>query len=825
RGKRRSPLDLGVCPYVGLRAFAETDAPYFFGREELTQRLLGELERRAALAVVGPSGSGKSSVVRAGLMAQLRQGKRLPGSDRWWLRSFRPGAQPLAALAQCLVDSGTEKEQAYQRLQLEGMLFEGAEGFARWLRSRPEPTVVLVIDQLEELFTLASRTDCQRVMQILLGALEYVSDRFKLVMTLRTDFMATALEVPGLAPILQEASIFVPPHLNDADYRRAIVRPAEAVGLEVEPELVEVVLQDLDRAAGDLPLLEFVLAQLWEARQPGCLTLQVYQREIGGLKGALERKAQAIYDSLDDEARDCTRWIFLSLTQLGEGTEDTRRRTLKSELIVAKYPEPLVERTLQVLTTAKLIVVSAGEDDWQRGIQRSDEAEADRPDRTDDNALDAIAPPEPTVEVAHEALIRHWSTLRWWLEENRSRLRARRQIEAAAQQWKQHGKQSDFLLQGVRLDAAAEVYLEAADELSQDVRAFIEAGLAARDARSEQLRRRLRRARQAIATISLLAVAAVGLGGVAMQQRQRAQLSQIATLHQLSTSHLLAGRGLDGATAALRAGRQVERLWSWGLGAAQRQQVEWQVASALQQSSTFGRDRNRLDGHTRSVNAVSLSPDGSRIASGSDDTTVRLWQTDGTLLHQLDDRAARVTSVAFSPDGKWLATADADGAIWLRQAEDGRPVRALKDRGAWLTQLAFAPDGGRLAAATRDRAVDIWDVESGQVALTLEGHGGWVTDVQFSPAGEVIATASDDGTVKLWSAPDGELLHTSPARNSGGWASVAFSPDGQTLAIASINGAIALWNWDADPESSAAWTEIVSAREADSLTHVLTFNA
>lgn len=150
----RSPLDLGVCPYVGLRAFTEADAPYFFGREELTQRLLGELERRSALVVVGPSGSGKSSVVRAGLIAQIRQGKRLPGSDRWWLRSFRPGAQPLAALAQCLVDSGTEKERAYQRLQLEGMLFEGAEGFVRWLRSRPEPMAVLVIDQLEELFSL-----------------------------------------------------------------------------------------------------------------------------------------------------------------------------------------------------------------------------------------------------------------------------------------------------------------------------------------------------------------------------------------------------------------------------------------------------------------------------------------------------------------------------------------------------------------------------------------------------------------------------------------------------------------------------------------------
>ncbi|MEO0852180.1 MAG: caspase family protein, partial [Cyanobacteria bacterium J06648_11] len=371
-GTTRSPIDLGLCPYVGLRAFAEADAPYFYGREELTQRLIGELQWRSTLAVVGASGSGKSSVVRAGLMAQLRHGKRLPGSDRWWLRSFRPGAQPLSALVQCLLDSGTDKERAYQRLQLEGMLYEGADGFVRWLRSRPEPMVVLVVDQLEELFTLAPPEDRQRILETLLGAVEYASDRFKLVVTLRTDFVAMGLEVPKLAPLLQETSIFVPPHLSDDDYRRAIVQPAEAVGLDVEPELVEVVLQDLDRAAGDLPLLEFVLTQLWESRQPGRLALQVYQQDIGGLKGALERSAQATYESLDAEARDCARWIFLSLAQLGDGTADTRRRAAKSELIVPKYPEPLVDRTLQVLTAAKLVVVSAGEERWQRGQHRSE---------------------------------------------------------------------------------------------------------------------------------------------------------------------------------------------------------------------------------------------------------------------------------------------------------------------------------------------------------------------------------------------------------------------------------------------------------------------
>jgi len=163
--------------------------------------------------------------------------------------------------------------------------------------------------------------------------------------------------VPILAPRLQQASVLVPPCLSEPEYRQVIVRPAEQVGLKVEPGLVEVLLQELNHSAGDLPLLEFVLEQLWEQRDAGRLTLRVYQQAIGGLKGALERKAQAVYDSLDPAAQACTQWIFLTLTQLGEGTEDTRRRVPKSDLVVAKYPEPLLNSTLQALTAAKLVVV------------------------------------------------------------------------------------------------------------------------------------------------------------------------------------------------------------------------------------------------------------------------------------------------------------------------------------------------------------------------------------------------------------------------------------------------------------------------------------
>ncbi|HEY9749725.1 MAG TPA: caspase family protein, partial [Allocoleopsis sp.] len=517
-------LDLGLCPYLGLKAFRETDAQYFYGRDGLVQKLLHELSQRSFLAVVGASGSGKSSVVHAGVVAQLQQGKQLPGSEQWWIRSLRPGEHPLATLAQRLVDAGTDKEQAYQQLQIEGLLYQGPEGFVNWLRSRPEPMVVLIVDQFEELFTLASTEERDQFLALIMGAVDHAGDRFKCVITLRADFIAAALEVPVLAPILQQTSVLVPPCLSEQEYRQVIVRPAEQVGLKVEPGLVEVLLQELNHSAGDLPLLEFVLEQLWEQREAGKLTLRAYQQEIGGLKGALERKAQAVYDSLEPAAQACTQWIFLTLTQLGEGAEDTRRRVPKSDLVVAKYPEPLVNKTLQALTAAKLVVVN-----WEaeRGTGQS-RGMVEPPD-TNERLLETLKA-EVTVEVAHEILIRHWSTLRWWLEENRSRLQMRRQLEQAAGLWQHSGEQPDFLLRGIRLAEAEELYVKYTDELSQEVQRFIEAGLAARQQQQIATKRRQRRTQFAIGAIATLSLVALNIGWIAFSQRLAAQIQALEAL-------------------------------------------------------------------------------------------------------------------------------------------------------------------------------------------------------------------------------------------------------------------------------------------------------
>jgi WD40 repeat protein/uncharacterized caspase-like protein len=841
-------FDLGLCPYMGLRAFAETDAQYFYGRAALTQRLLQTVSQQSCIAVVGASGSGKSSLVQAGLIAQLRQGKQLPGSAAWWMGRMRPGDRPLTALAQCLVDPGTAKEQAYQQLQIEGMLHQGTEGFVHWLRTRSEPMIVLVIDQFEELFTLTAAAERQQFLDLILGGVEYAGDRYKLIFTLRADFMADGLAIPTLAPILQQ-SLLVPSTLSPADYRQVITQPAEQVGLTVEPGLVEVLLQDLNQAAGDLPLLEFVLEQLWEQRQSGQLTLAAYQQAIGGLRGALERKAQAVYDSLNAEGQACAQWIFLALTQLGDGTADTRRRIPKSDLLVAKYPAPLVEQTLQTLIAAKLIVIDAeiNSPASRKGDQPQDEIppasaptnprippalprvnavkpaatdpakpidpstppplypstpSSDRPGedsrnplepyRADQNHLSSFPAPV-TIEIAHEILIRHWSTLRWWLDENRSRLQQQRQIEQAALAWHQSGQQPDFLLRGIRLTAAIDLYVAATDELLLKSQQFIEAGIAERQREQQLATRRLHQAQRIAVIVGMLGLTAVGMAGLAYWQQRQAKFQAIAALAASSEALLESHQSLAALLASVKAGQQLQqfdRPWDHWLGHPIATQI--QTVGALQQAIARGYEVNRLVGHRQKVNDVAVSPDGQLFATASDDGIVKLWQANGHWVRDLVGQE-RITAVAFSPDSQTIATASADRTLklWHR---DGRLMTTLTGHQDWVTAVQFSPKGEWLASASRDGTVKLWQVKAAKLVKTLRGHKGWVNSVSLSQNGQ-LATAGEDGSVKLWriDRPAKTSLIRSFTAHSSRITGVSFSPDGQTIATASNDQTAKLW--------------------------------
>jgi hypothetical protein len=437
-------------------------------------------------------------------MAQLRQGKQIPSSETWWIKCLRPGENPLQELAYMMAD-GEETP-----LQTEGLLHLGGEGFVHWLRRRNEPMVVLVIDQFEEIFTLAQSGDRQVFLDILWEALEYAADRFKLIVTLRADFISSCLELPWLSQKLQESHVLVPPRLTQENYRQIIEKPAQQVELKVQPGLVELLLQDLEQSAGDLPLLQFVLQQLWEHRNQntGELTVAAYQEKIGGIKSALERKAEAVYSSLEPEAQTIAQWIFLSLTRLGEGTEDTKRQVLKSDLLQGKYPPDLVEATLEKFIAAKLIVVNTPEDKLNISQSRNvDEITQEL----------QLLKTEVTIEVAHEILIRHWSNLRWWLDENRDRLHQQQWLEKERRNWQQNQKHSDFLLQKNQLTKAELYYQKYKDYLTPQEKEYIQA--------SKQARLKNRFLIGSVSAISLLLIFSSGI--TAWQQQQQNQLAQL----------------------------------------------------------------------------------------------------------------------------------------------------------------------------------------------------------------------------------------------------------------------------------------------------------
>ena len=792
-GSPSSSLDLGICPYVGLKAFREEDTAYFYGREQLTQKLIAELYHRSFIAVVGASGSGKSSVVQAGIIAQLKQGKQLPGSEQWRICNFRPGEHPLISLTEHLAESQEQQQQ------LEGLLYQGVEGFVRWLRAYPEPMVVLVVDQFEELFTIASAVERHQVLELLLGVINYARDRVKLLITLRVDFVTHCLEFSELAALLQQASFFVPPHLPEPEYRNAIIKPAESVGLQVEPALVEVLLQEIGTSAGQLPLLEFVLEQLWEYRDNGTLTLKAYQEKIGGLEGALEQKANAVYENLDADARDCAQWIFLALTQVGEGIADTSRRIRKGDLIVGKYPQALVERTLQALVEANLVVVDS---DTINDLPTGESRGANRLSQAEEGTE---FPVQANIEIAHEILIHHWSTLRWWLEQNRNRLQLQRQLQQAAKLWQDNEQNPDYLWQGVRLAQAEDIYIKYTEELSEPVQQFVEAAIAQRDAQQRQAQRRLRRAQAAAAAISLLGIVATVVGGFAYWQRQQTLVNQVKTLNASAQALSDSEQPLKALVTSLEAGEQLKQI------AFHPNALPWETASTLQEMLHRSQARNLLTGHHQTVQAVDVSPEGNLIASASWDGTIKLWQSNGQLITTLDAHEGEVMDVRFHPDRNLIASASLDGTVRLWQ-RDGSLVQSIPTEQQAPNQVRFIPSGDRLLTAGQDGTLAIWNLD-GTPHKRFVAHEQGITRISISQEGDWIATASQESSVvKIW-GKDGTLVQTLTGYQDG-VNDISFDANGELIAVASLSGGVQIWQRDGTLQAELPKHETVATTVA-----------
>jgi class 3 adenylate cyclase len=451
-GTDPDPARLIRCPYKGLLAYQADDAAVFFGREELVDTLLARLATAPLLALVGASGVGKSSVLRAGLMAGVARGA-LSGSSTWRTVVLTPGARPLASLAGALaaVDGGDEDTLA-------AMLADGSEGLAGAAGSllgdsSPETRLVVAVDQLEELFTVCrDGSERARFVETLVHGATTPGGRVMGLLALRADFFGHCAAYPALAAVLDVATALVPPMRED-ELRSAVEGPGRVAGLRLEPGLTETLLRDAGGEPGALPLVSHALLETWRRREGRQLTLAGY-RDSGGVHGAIARTAETVYrDGLDDAGRDIARRIFLRLTEPGEGTADTRRRVMLDELSTGDGEA--TGEVLRTLADARLVTIGGH-----------------------------------TAEFAHEALIREWPRLHGWLDEDRVGLRVHRHLTEAARAWSDADRDPDELYRGARLAAATE-WAEAHDpELNPTEHEFLDAS---RDVRDREQRREVER--------------------------------------------------------------------------------------------------------------------------------------------------------------------------------------------------------------------------------------------------------------------------------------------------------------------------------------------
>jgi WD40 repeat protein/tetratricopeptide (TPR) repeat protein len=815
-----------VCPFKGLESFDSEknpdDAFYFKGRTQLTNELLEKVQSANFLAVLGASGNGKSSVVRAGLLYSIRQ------TQRWQiLPVITPTAQPLKAL-------GT-------------VISMPAEQLTDFINQAQTKRQVLVIDQFEEIFTLCKNdTEREQFFAILLAAIERADNKFCLIIVMRADFLDKCSHHVDLAKQIQAHQVIVTP-MTPAELEEAIVAPTQQVGLQIEPKLVSEMLADVKGALGSLPLLQYTLTELWKkCATQRLLTFSAYE-ELGKIAGTLEQGANGVYQKLSPAEQKTAQRIFIELTQLGEGTPDTRRQLSQQDLVTSlPFESAPVSEVIQKLVDANLVV-------------------------TDKPKEEQVA----VVNIAHEALTQHWRQLRNWLDENREAIKIQRNIEADAKKWQNSNKSKNALLQGLDLNIAknyAKTHTEKVP-LSALAQNFVKrsvkrqhhywmgvigsvvgvmlvlAGIAyyANEQRIEaEEQRQFAQEQQKLADEQRIEAdnqrefaqtqqkLAEDESQRAKQERDNALRSQSLFLADLAKQETEKGNAGNGILLALEALPK-------NMSAPDRPYIV-EAEQQLYKAVMNLRERLSLE-HEFKVSDVAFSPDGQRIVTTS---TFRSFNTGGNSAYLWDTNSGKQLSVLrhedqedvienaiFSSDGQYVLTTSANNAyLWkvktgkqfavLKKIEntvdllfspDGRYVMletsyvedmktgkkivfTKHNTGFDYTGIAYSPDGQTIAK-TSDKDVRLLDINTGKQSFVLIGHSAKHHAV-FDPDGKRLVTTKDR-TVQLWNVKTGKPLLTLELENFVN--NAAFDPiNGQYVIVACSDNTARLWNTETNTQ-------------------------
>ena len=758
-------------PYKGLSAFQEKDADFFFGRKKFIADLVQAVNTKAFVPVVGASGSGKSSLVFAGLVPRLREASMQ-------IVSFRPGNNPFDALAVALsahhqswekqtqiasppVLTDTlplEKEGLGSRLkelELEINLQHDEKELCKIIESfvnfgKSSQRFVLIADQFEELYTLAREEQRQPFLDALLYALKF-APAFTLVLTLRADFYGHALAYRPFSDALQ-AGIYNLAPMNPEELRAAIEKPAHKMKVELEQGLTTKLIDDLGKKPGRLPLLQFTLSLLWQKPNKWYLTHQAYG-EIGGLEKALTKYADSVLNSLSVTEKERAERIFIQLMRPGEGTEDTKRVATRAEVEENNW------NLVKCLADNRLVVTG-----W------------DEVNRVE------------TVEIIHEALIREWETLRKWIRRNREFRIWQERLKPDVREWENKKYDPEILLQGTRLAIAQDWYKQRANELTILEQDFINASIKRRD--KEQ--RKQKRTRQLTISALVRALMLVSIFAVISEiRRVNAEVGRISSVAE----KLFAQNNHEAAlTTAIKGGKLLNQsIWKPYIEIQTRKHI-----LSILREIVYGYQVKTLElkGHSRPIDKISFSPDGKIIASSSDDGKIKLWNiTKSKEIRTISGgHPGNLLSLNFSPDGKTITAISYDGMSKVFDTTTGKEIETSYFKPKWdsgrVTSASLSPDGNIIAYGFRD-TVKLLDINTGKEIGILTGHSRLVTSVSFSPDGQNITSASVDGVLKLWDVPTAREIKS--LNIDSGWVnSVTISPDGKFIASTLPDGIVKL---------------------------------
>jgi len=779
--------DAGACPYPGLVAFGPAEACWFFGREQVVADLIARLDERLGgggpLAVVAPSGTGKSSLLAAGLIPQLAGGA-LPGSGDWPVVGTTPGAHPLATVVERVV-AVTEVDPAAA-----AAVRSDPDRFTAFLTQaaadgKPGETpssvrVVLIIDQFEEIFT-ECRDNAER--QVFIAALgtAAASPAALVILGVRADFYSQCLELPAVSDALKGHLPLAP--MSPDQLREVIIRPAQVEGLELEPGLVELLLRDLGVAEnggsgtagydpGALPLLAHALRGTWLHRGGRTLTVAGYQR-TGGIRQALSTTAERAYLRLDPTKQQVARQVLLRLVNVREHGSDTRRRLPRDRLEVEGSADA-VEAVLEVFSRARLLTLDTTH-----------------------------------VQIIHEALLTAWPRLTDWINTDRAGLRTHQQLAEAAHEWHTTRRDPSSLYRGSRLTDAHRWATDPRhkNELSSLEREFLDASIDQQQ-QEQQAERRRTRLRQSVALLTaLVVIVAAGLAYV-MHQRNRVFSVMVADrANQLGNTDPTRGMQLSAA--------------AYGVADSTEARSSLLSASTLHSATSvftnFG-----------PITTVAISHDGDILAAGSNDQAIRIYDISDpskpTQLSSITDHTDAINTLAFSPKGRLLASGSGDRTVRLWDLTDpatprraGPPLDTRIRHNHGVNAVAFSPDGQFLAIGGADGAVRLWDLNPDHFPEILPGQAAYVNVVAFNPTnGHMLVSGNDDGTLRVWDLthPNNLLPPLRDPRNpTNNIFTLAFSPDGKALVTGGKKGTVSWWNGDlADPHTHTRPLPLPTAR-------------